>query len=152
MEDMMVNEILLVLFICSGIMLLAYMSAFFMVHKKKLNNYFKSRKKPEEEEESIPQYKTLSKTLVPNMGGGKSYRISSIPYSGTFICNHVYMCEEDFYPNGMELHITVLKPEGVYETYLTFGKKLTFNVHRSLKLEPIEISKEDKRLLKVIRG
>lgn len=118
-------------------------------------NYLMNGEEIEEEEPRATPQNIITKTKVPKvsmMDIGKAYRTSNDTYSGTFICDHIYICNEDFYPNGLEIHATVIKPEGVYNTYLTFGLKITFNIHMSSNMIPVEVCKKDKRLLKLIRG
>lgn len=157
------DKILLVLFLLSVIIFLATLSATVLhFHVNDIFNRDKNTPETEDTPQIIQKYKVLGKILkevsLPKLCKGKAYCINDEAYSGTFICNHVYMCDENFYPNGIELHITVIKPnllsihriEG--ERITEFGTRLTFCVHRSRLITPTIISTEDRLLLKVIRG
>ena len=107
----------------------------------------------DQEEEPMNQpYKVFTKYLteIPNMSNGKAYYINEDVYKGTFICDSVYMCSEDFYPHGMEIHMTIIKGEEHFE--YRFGSKLVICVGKSVEIEPAKLSDNDKRLLKIIRG
>lgn len=129
------------IFVCSVILLLSYLVAFIPHYIDILsNNEEESEEEEEEKEEPLDNF-----NKIPNMCLGQAYYINDVGYTGIFICDHVYMCNTDFYPSGMELHITIINGTN-------FGSRLVFCVHKSKQIKPVEISDYSRQLLKLIRG
>ena len=92
--------------------------------------------------------KIIHSIEVPCIVIGKSYSIRHGEYDCTFLCESIWITDEDFYPNGIQLHIIVIKDN---VAGLTFGDRSSLFVHKNTTVLPIELSDNDRRLLKIIK-
>ena len=92
---------------------------------------------------------TIYALQVPCIVIGNAYHIEfDESYNCTFVCESIWMVDEDFYPSGIQLKVIIIKDN---ETGLTFGDRTSLFVHKNTNVRPIELSDDDRRLLKLIK-
>ncbi len=92
--------------------------------------------------------KVIHSLEVPCIVTGKSYSIRHGEYDCTFLCESIWITDEDFYPNGIQLNIIIIKDN---VAGLTFGDRTSLFVNKNTTVLPIELSDNDRRLLKLIK-
>ena len=92
---------------------------------------------------------TIHALQVPSIVTGNAYHIEfDESYNCTFVCESIWMVDEDFFPSGIQLNVIIIKDN---VSGLTFGDRDTLFVHKNSTVLPIELSNNDRRLLKIIK-
>lgn len=93
---------------------------------------------------------TIHALQVPSIVTGNAYHIEfDESYNCTFVCESIWMVDEDFFPSGIQLNVIVIKDN---VSGLSFGDRTALFVNKNTNVRLIELSDNDRRLLKLIKA
>lgn len=91
---------------------------------------------------------TIHALQVPSIITGNAYHIEfDESYNCTFVCESIWMVDDDFYPSGIQLKVIIIKDN---VSGLTFGDRTSLFVNKNTNVRLIELSDNDRRLLNII--